>query len=362
MNKKLLAAAIAGALTVPMSAQAIQYKLSGHVNRAIMHADDGVASDTMQVDNGASQSRVTIKGSDSLGIGGITVGVLMEWSVGSNMSSNVSIKGNNGNGNGTDSAFGIRHSALWFSGQFGKLTMGHTSGAYDGKVFADQSGTVALGGIQNGAATFGGSVAWRTSAGGTVANGTNLLDVNAVSNSFDGGRFDLIRYDAPKLGPVSAAVAIGDDQRWDAGVAIKTTFSGATLRLDGGYEDRSNNADYDQWGISGSVLLAQGTNLNIAYSERDLKRTATRASRDADTFYIKLGHRWGNNSAAIDFIQTDDLVANNDEYTSWGLGIAHNVPGPNVQFYASYRHRELNRPNVNFEDMDVFAVGSRVRF
>lgn len=354
MNKKILATAIAGALSVPMAAQAISFDISGHVNRAIMFADDGIASDSMQVDNAASQSRITVRGSDKLGVGGIDVGVLMEWSVASNMSSNVTIKGNNGNATGTDSSFAIRHSALWFGGNFGRLTMGHTSGAYDGMAFADQSGSVALGGIQNGSNTFGGGIVWRTNGGANLGTTT----VANTFNSFDGGRFDLVRYNAPALGPVSAGVAIGDNQRWDLGVSLDTDVSGTSLRLSGGYENNENAAGFDQWGISGSLLFSQGTNINIAYAERDIAA----GNRDADNIYIKLGHRWGNNSVAIDYHNTDDLAAANDDATSWGIGFAHNVPGPNVQFYASYRHRDLDRPGVNVEDIDVFAIGSRVRF
>ena len=356
MNKKLLAAAVAGALTVPMSAQAIQYKLSGHINRLVLFMDDGIASDVANVDNGASRSRVTITGSDSLGVGGIKAGVRMEWSVASNMSSNVTIKGGNGNGGGNDIAFDIRHSAIWFSGKFGKLTMGHTSGAYDGRMFADQSGTVAMASIENGAATFGGSIAWRTTGGGNIANGAANLTMANTVDSIDGGRYDLIRYDTPNFGPFSAALDIGDNQRWSIGAGIKTSLSGAKVRLSGGYENSAGNTA-DRWGIAGSVLFSQGTNLNIAYAEQDRDD-----ARDMDNFYIKLGHRWGNNSAAIDYIQTEDENLAGDEHTSWGIGIAHNVPGPNVQFYAAYRNHDLDRTGVAVEDIDVFGIGSRVRF
>ena len=140
-------------------------------------------------------------------------------------------------------------------------------------------------------------------------------------------------------------------------------FSGARYQLRGGYEELTNNSAFDQWGISASVLFSQGTSLTAAYAEREVQNALTGAElRDADTFYIKLGHQWGNNSVAIDYGQTDDLAAANDEHTTWGIGIAHNIPGPNVQVYAGYRNHDLDRPGQNVEDIDTFNIGARVRF
>ena len=144
---------------------------------------------------------------------------------------------------------------------------------------------------------------------------------------------------------------------------MSSTFSGAKLRVSGGYEERTNDAAFDQWGLSASVLFSQGTNLNIAYAEREVQDPVTGADiRDADNFYIKLGHRWGSNSIAIDYAQNEDLAAAGDEHSTWGIGIAHNMSGPNVQFYASYRNHDLDRPGANVEDIDIFGVGTRVRF
>lgn len=372
MNKKLLAIAISSALAAPMAAQAVSFQVSGHVNRAIMFLDDGIDSDVQHVDNGASRTRVTITGSDNLGVGGIKAGVRMEWSVASNLSSNVTIKSRGGNTGGQDLAFDIRHSALWFSGNWGRLTMGHTSGAYDGNSFADQSGSVFLAGIENGMTTFGGAVRFRTSTGGNT--GTTL---GQAFSSFDGGRYDLIRYDTPNFGPFSAGVAVGDNQRWDIGGRLNTSFSGARIAARIGYEDREGDNGTSTYGGSISVLFSQGTNLTLAYAEQEIRgRTGPGSGagptaafnvfgnqvRDADNLYIKLGHRWGNNSVAIDYGETDDLARANDEATSWGIGIAHDIPGPNVQLYAGYRNFDLDRPGVNVEDVDSFNVGTRVRF
>ena len=69
MNKKLLAVAISGALTIPMAAQAIEFSTSGHVNRMVRFADDGIASDVQHVDSDSSRSRIRWKGSQDIGGG-----------------------------------------------------------------------------------------------------------------------------------------------------------------------------------------------------------------------------------------------------------------------------------------------------
>lgn len=376
MQKKLLAIAITGALAAPTAAQAVSFQVSGHVNRLIMFADDGRASDVMQADGAASQSRVTISGSDNLGIGGMKAGVLMEWSVASNMSSNVTIKGVNGNGAATDSAFNIRHSALWFTGNWGKITLGHTSGAFDGVIYAgDQSGSVFLAGIEAGL-DHGGAILIRDSAG----NGTqgNLASAFGI---FDGGRYDLVRYDTPSFGPVSAGVAVGDNGRWDVAGRLSTSFAGHSVVGAIGYEDNEQNSGQETWGGGIGVLFSQGTNIHFAYSERDISPAVAPAclnvstpaggnaarcfgatDRTAETWYVKLGHRWGNNSVAVDYQETDDLARRGDEATTWGIGFAHDIPGPNVQLYTGYRNFDLDRPNTSTEDVDIFNIGARVRF
>jgi len=353
MNKKLLAIAISGALAVPMAAQAVSFKVGGHVNRAINFYDDGVASDVRNVDNGTSGSRFRFTGSDDLGVGGMKVGVTMEAGFQSNRNFTAQVKAA-----GSDSTVDLRHSFVWFSGGFGKIMFGHTSSAYDGTDGADLSGALFLtGNAASVVATHGSAVQYRTGAGGLVGN-----SVGQTTSSFDGGREDVIRYDTPKMGPFSGKISIGEDGMWDFQARMNGAFSGAKYDVRGGYQEDSQPAGAastgpttDKWGISGSVLFSQGTSITAQYGEQD-------TARDAETFYLKLGHKWGNNAVAVDYRTTDDLAALNDEYTGWGVGFVHNIPGPRVQLYAGYRNHDLDRPGVASEDVDVFNVGARVAF
>ena len=92
MNKKLLAVAVGSAIAAPMTAQAIDFKVSGHVNRMIRFADNGAGSDIQQTDNTASRSRVRFTGSQEIG-SGITAGVRVEFGVASNLSGQTAAQG-----------------------------------------------------------------------------------------------------------------------------------------------------------------------------------------------------------------------------------------------------------------------------
>lgn len=357
MNKKLLAIAISGALAVPMAAQAVSFKVGGHVNRAINFYDDGRGSDVTNVDNGTSGSRFRFTGSDDLGVGGMKVGMTIEAGMQSNLNFLATSKAANGSGGANDSALNIRHSFVWFSGGFGKLYIGHTSSAYDGTDGADLSGALFLSGhAASVVSTHGSSVQFRN---GTT--GGNVTSVGSTNSSFDGGREDVLRYDTPKFGPFSGKVSIGDNGMWDFQAKVAGAFSGAKYDLRGGYQEDSQSATAttpttDKWNISGSLLFSQGTSLTGQYGELD------NGARTSESFYLKLGHKWGNNAIGIDYRQTDDRAAANDEYTGWGVGFVHNIPGPRVQLYAGYRNHDLDRPGTNVEDVDIFNVGARVAF
>ena len=43
MERKLIAAAVSSALALPMAAQAVEFSVSGHINRAIISVDGGGA-------------------------------------------------------------------------------------------------------------------------------------------------------------------------------------------------------------------------------------------------------------------------------------------------------------------------------
>jgi predicted porin len=220
MNKKVVAAAVASALAMPMAAHAVKYSASGQINRAVMVVDDGVDTDTLHVDGDASGSRFRFTGSDNIG-NGLTAGVNMELEVQSNDSFAVSVRQNADTG----TTVGIRHADVYFSGDFGKLSLGQSSDALDGIAFADLNNAWIP--VEN-ASDFGGGIAFRTSAGAI-----STVSAGAVTPSYDGGRRDRVRYDSPSIGPLSAAVSHSTDSQVDASLSLAGSLAEPQRRFTG---------------------------------------------------------------------------------------------------------------------------------
>jgi predicted porin len=368
MHKKLLAVAVSSALAMPMAAQAVKFKTSGQVNRAIMFGDDGQGSDVLQVDGDASGSRFRFKGSEDIG-NGMKVGFNFELEAQSNDSFNATIKQGGtspGEAPAADGAFkhGERHINVWFSGNWGKVTLGQGSVATDNVAKANLNNAWLA--VENDS-DYGAGILFRTSAGGT-AGGINAQD---VTPSYDGDRNDNLRYDSPALGPFTAAVSVSNNEAWDAMGKVAGSVGGGDYDVRFGYGDYEARSGFERWTVSGAFKFSQGTSVGLAYGTADFD---TSGVSDGDYFYVKLGHDWGNNSVAIDYKTADDTIANAScsggscGGETFGIGFVHTMPKPKVDLYAGYRNFELDDWSTALsggsgaDDIDVFFVGSRVKF
>ena len=108
MKPKALTVAIAGVFAVPMAAQAVDFAISGHVNRALFITDTDSGTSGKEADNGSSGSRIRVVGSGEM-MDGTTAGLNLEYGAG---------------GNGGDS-LSLRYADLHYSGEFGKVSIGH---------------------------------------------------------------------------------------------------------------------------------------------------------------------------------------------------------------------------------------------
>ena len=187
MHKKALTVAIAGALVAPMAAQAVDFSISGRVSRALVITDSDDSTSAAVGDWGSSGSRIRASGSNEM-MDGMTVGGNLEYGAG---------------GSGGDS-LSMRYAEVYYSGAFGKISIGHGDEGGEGSVYSDKSGVSGIGHGQE---------------KGSIMNG-------AYFGSLDGGggRNERIRYDTPAIGPVSAAVSVGNDDEVSAGVKLSQSF------------------------------------------------------------------------------------------------------------------------------------------
>ena len=343
MQQKAISIAITFALAAPVGVQAVEYAVSGQVNRMIRFADNGDGSDVQHVDNDESTTRFRIRGSEDLG-GGLKAGVYIETSVASNDSANLALKADDGG----DTAFDIRHSALWFAGSWGRATLGHTSEAQDNTSFADLSKTSMVN-------------KWSSAIdhGRAIVFGGTTTTMGGAFSSFDGGRRDVLRYDSPPLGPVTVAASVGNNSTWSVAAFAAGSLGGGEYSAAAGYTDLGGTTgptgSSDKWSGSLSYLFSQGTSFTFGYGGAD----GASGASDPDMYYAKLGHQWGSHALSVHYGESSDVSARGEDNTMWGLGWVYALR-KDAELYAGYNSYELDRPGAG--DVDMLIVGSRVKF
>ena len=305
MDRKLIAVAVSSALALPMAAQAVEFSVSGHVNRAIISVDGGVNDGKLQhVDANSSETRFRFTGSEELD-SGMTAGVQLEYGLTGN----------------------VRHANVSLSSAGGKLTVGHGSRATDGMAHADLGGASWLGGATN----------WCSYASAGPACPSN-----------DGGRGPMLRYDTPSIGPASIAVSTAEDDYWDAKVSVAGSMgdTGYALRVGHIGRERRQHDGGDVTTASASVGIGQGTSVTAAWSQDN--------GADHEYQYLKLDHVYGDGSIGVVYKRGE---ADGTDGSLWGVGIGHSLGG-GATAYAGWRQMSED----GMDDVDLVVVGMRVTF
>ena len=380
MERKLIAAAVSSALVLPMAAQAVEFSVSGHINRAIVSVDGGPNDGEVQhKDANSSQTRFRFTGSEELE-NGITAGVQLEYGLATN----------------------VRHANVYLNTAGGKITVGHASVATDGMHGAKLGGASWLGGVTN----------WCSYHSKNAAG-----DTATACFSNDGGRQPVLKYDTPALGPANIAVSAGNNDYWDVQVKIGGSFGdagydirighiaehdGATTaaaaatnqtvrgsdlakvlagedltadddgiaaheaengvkltRLTGnGFTDddllnkhtpvtaASTAAAGDLTTASAAVNFGQGTAIAVSWSQDDLN--------DGEYQYMEIDHSYGAGSVGVYYKTAERGTA---EGSLWGVGVGHGMGG-GATAYAGYR--QISEDGM--EDVDLIVAGMRVTF
>lgn len=361
MHKKALTVAIAGALAAPMAAQAVDFTISGHVNRAlvIVDSDDADSSSAEVLNNGSSSTRIRWVGSNEM-MDGNSVGIQVEYQ------------------ETADGSLGLRHANVNYAGEFGKFTIGQGSEAGDGSAYRGGVGTFGVGHGQEKGSAF------------TLGDYFGSLDA--------GGRINMIRYDTPAVGPVGAAVSVGNDDSISAAATLSTEFTGssfnamlATLQKPG---------DTSTIGASAGVSMANGLGISGAWAKGKSMGGAAAgqatiavdvgmcpedvacveitdgvdtihgvvtpassavAATDPSYFQASIAYTFGDTTVAASWYRSQDFVNEDSEGTALGIGVNHNLPKVAAQVYAAVQNYAVEDGDKDADEM-VFVVGTRVRF
>ena len=217
-----------------MAAQAVDFTISGHVNRALVIVDSDGGTKGEVLNNGSSSTRIRATGSSEM-MDGNSVGIQFEWQEQAAMDENDDKK--------SDTILGLRHANVYYAGEFGKVTIGQGSEAGDGSAYRGSTATFGLGhGQEKGSATLGGYF--------------GSLDA--------GSRTHNIRYDTPAIGPVGAAVSVGNGDRISLAATLSTEFSGSSFNAM--VATLQEPGDTETIGASFGVSMANGLAISGAWA------------------------------------------------------------------------------------------------
>jgi len=334
--------AASAVILVPLSGHAVEFTISGQVNRLIMAVDNGDVDGIVHADNSVSGTRWRIKGQGDLD-NGMTAGLYFENQLQSNPSSKVTSgdldsdgeQGNVGDGD----LFSVRQANVWIKGNFGKVTIGQGDGAANGSAETDRSGT---------------DVVQYSGSPGDLLDDMDYgnsggVEVGDVRSNFDGlGRNDNIRYDGGN-GAWTFSGSLGNGDKLELAVKYKAE----NLEVRAAYWDEADSGgDVTGNAISASWGGKTGINLTGAFSGDD-------SAGDPENIYLKLGFKTGDGSAyGVDYSETTDLGAG--DANSISVAWVKNVM-KGVQVYASYRIESLD--NVSgADDITALIGGARVKF
>jgi len=393
MNKRLLTVAIASAMSAPMTAQAVKYKLSGQVNRAVVYMDDGVQSDVRHEDNISSGTRIRLRGSEDLG-NGMKVGFYWEFQTSSNPSNGGGDRGNfpDANSDGNQNTSQIRHANVWFSGNWGRLQIGQGDGAGNGATQVTLDGTQ-VAGTYAGRQSLTAGIRWRTDGSGaggadrliTLPDGSFLnAGASSAPDEADNGtysqfdafsRYDNVRYDTPALGPVTLSASIGNDAKWEVAAWYSQALFGGQLSGAVFYGE-ATGADNVEERVGGSVsyLFPTGTSITGHYAHNEIENPL---APEAESWRVAIGQKWGPHAVSISYGEATDVPGENligqgiggstasTEDTGFQIGYVHNLKRANTEIFVNYTHQELDHTFAGFgqvEDIDILGVGARVKF
>lgn len=355
MKQMRRTAGIAGAVLLVLlaltltPAAAVEVKLSGQIDRAIMWADNGNDTDILHVDNTNSSTRFRFVGEQAFDT--VTVGVVWESEFASNPSSKVEI----GQDTDGDATFGERKLEAWFGGAFGKVWIGQGDGAANATSETDLSGTSVI--MYSSVTDTAGGINFRDDDDNAIAK------VSDTRSNFDGlSRNDRLRYDTPEFAGFTASASATDGYAWEVALRWAREFDGlGKFAASIGHVNsngRDNVPDFHQTGASASWLHPTGINLTIAYGTKDIEK---RDGDDPVSYYGKLGYKWDIHALAVECGTTSDLAQEDDESSNYGVAYVI-TPWTGVEFFGVLRVYDLDREDVDTNAINQIMVGTRVVF
>jgi hypothetical protein len=348
----LIGLVLAAAVMVMVApAYAVDFTISGQVNRAAMYVDDGSTAKWFFVDNDNSSTRFRFRGSNEFE-NGWKIGFLWEVEMQSNASNKVAMDDEADLG---DITFNERHMDVSIE-KWGVLRLGQGDTASNSTSEVDLSGTAVA--AYSDVTLIGGNFEFQNNGAGIG------VTVSNTRSSFDGlGRKDRVRYDTPRWAGFFASGSIEGNSQWDVAARYAGNFGWARFAAAAGWADFGNgsasaNGTKDwEFSSSASMLFNFGLNLTASYA------VVSQDNTDPWNLYGKIGYQFlKKHAASVQYSRTKNLVAKDDKGDTFGLAYVF-TPWQSVELYGTYYLHMLDRDvSSDPDDINTFMAGARVKF
>jgi len=367
----LLAAATgASALDIKSGNDKVDLKLKGHINRAVMFADNGDESKVFHVDNTNSESRLTldgkVKASENMAVGGTFE---VQWQA--NPSDKVSMEEETISGE-----FKERIMEVWVAADgLGKFSLGRGDMSSDDSSEVDLSGTDLAGNA--GVADVGGGLKFHDPAAAVPVPDENgeiadkRLAVSDVFDQMDGlSRRNRVRYDTPDMAGFSLGVSAGEKDMVDATLLYSKDLNGAKFNAALAWSNPGEGKDYTQINGSASVLFGSGFNLTAAGGTRDMNDMPA-GGDDPMFMYGKAGYIFdqllpvGSTAFSVDYGVYENAEHQNtgEEGTACGVQVVQKLSDWSTDLFAAYRGYQLeDDTGADYDDISILMGGARFKF
>jgi hypothetical protein len=380
-------AALSSALALVMAGlsspgHAMEFKVSGQLDRAFTVADNGNETDYASVDNIGSNSRFRFTGNEKMA-NGMNVGFIYEMSVVQFGSTEFDIGKNSGGG---DVNLDTRKIDIYLEGDFGKVSFGKGDGAGYYANMMDYSGTLYYGGG-----------AWYTLYSSGISfvddNGNQLYKIGQTNSVFNAvGRQERIRYDSPSIGGLVLSTSLDNGNAYELAARYHVDLPGAKLATGLSWVD-TNDLNIEAsptngqpltpgsefkakqvLGASASLLLDGGLNFTVSYGndKTDAMANAGQANQegfDATNLFGQVGYLTGAHHFAVNYGETKDLIVEGTKGSQIGLAYVYDWSSA-VRLFSSYHLYSLDLPSSvktaegwgDANDISQLYAGIRVAF
>jgi predicted porin len=334
-------------MAIGAPAYALDFTISGQLNRAAMYADDGKTAKWFFVDNDNSSTRFRFRGSNDFE-NGWKVGFLWEVEMQSNASNKVSMDNDEDT---TDVHFDERHMDIWIE-KWGTLRLGQGDTASNGTSEVDLSGTTVA--AYSDINAVGGDFEFRD------GNDKTGITVGGSRSNFDGfSRKDRVRYDTPRWAGFFASGSIEGQSQWDVAARYAGDFGWARFAAAAGWADFGTSSDSkdNEFSSSASMLFDFGLSLTASYAGVD------QDNKNPWNLYGKIGYQFlEKHAASVQYSRTKHRSNDNDKGDSFNVAYVF-TPWKSVELYGTYYLHMLDLDDGNDpDDINIFMTGARIKF